>query len=75
VSAYDEFMEFLAQRRSPEEVLAFKASPTAQHRADELTERNKASLLSDQEKIEFEEMLQINQFVSRLKAKAARAMK
>jgi hypothetical protein len=36
VSAYDEFMKFLAQNRSPEEVIAFKASPASQHRVDEL---------------------------------------
>ena len=75
VSVYDEFLEYLAQKASFEEVLAFKASPTAQLRADELTERNKAGILSEQEKIELEQILDINRFVSRLKAKAARVMK
>jgi hypothetical protein len=72
MSAYDEFMEFLAHSRSPEEVLAFKASLDAQRRADELTERNKSGTLSEPEKVELDEMLRINRFVSRLKARASR---
>ena len=74
MSVHDEFQKFIAQKRSPEEVLAFHPSPTAQLRADELTERNKEGTITEQEKIELEEMLQINQFVSRLKAKATRAI-
>ncbi len=75
VSVYDEFLEYLAQKASPEEVLAFKASSSAQLRADELTERNKEGTLSEQERIELEQMLHFNRLVSRLKAKAVRASK
>jgi len=73
VSVYDEFLEYLAQKASLEEVLAFKASPSAQHRADELTERNKEGTLSEQERIELEQMLHFNRLVARLKAKAVQA--
>ena len=75
VSVYDEFLEYLAQKATTEEVLAFKASLTAQRRADELTERNKEGTLSEQERIELEQMLHFNRLVSRLKAKAVRANK
>lgn len=74
VSVYDEFLEYLAQKASPAEVLDFKASATAQNRADELTERNKAGLITDEEKLELEQMLHFNRLVSRLKAKAVRAI-
>lgn len=74
VSAYDEFLEYLAQKASPDEIIAFRASPTAQRRADELTELNKTGTLSDTEKIELEQMLHFNRLVSRLKAKAVRAL-
>ncbi len=73
VSVYDEFLEYLAQKALPEEVLAFKASPSAQLRADELTERNKAGTLTEQEKLELDQMLHFNRLISRLKAKAVRA--
>ncbi len=75
VSVYDEFLEYLAQKASPEEVLDFKASATAQNRADELTEHSKAALITEEEKLELEEMLRINQLVSVMKAKAARELK
>ena len=74
VSVYDEFLEYLAQKASAEEVIAFKASPTAQQRADELTERNKDGSISEQERLELEQMLHFNRLVSRLKAKAVRAI-
>jgi uncharacterized protein YciU (UPF0263 family) len=70
VSVYDEFLEYLAQKADPQEVLAFKASSTAQRRADELTERNKDGTLTEQEKLELDQMLHFNRLVSRLKAKA-----
>ncbi len=74
VSVYDEFLEYLAQKASPDEILAFKASPSAQLRADELTDRNKEGILSEQERVELEQMLHFNRLVSRLKAKAVRAL-
>ena len=70
VSVYDEFLEYLAQKASPDEIAAFKASQSAQQRADELTERNKAGILSKSERIELEQMLHFNRLVSRLKAQA-----
>ena len=75
VSVYDEFLEYLAQKTSPDEIVAFKASQSAQQRADELTERNKAGILSESERIELEQMLHFNRLVTRLKAQAVRAIK
>ena len=75
VSVYDEFLEYLAQRAAPEEILAFKASEKAQERADELTERNKAGTLTAEETAELEQMLRFNRLVSMLKARAIKALK
>ncbi|MBI5666511.1 MAG: hypothetical protein HZC41_00765 [Chloroflexi bacterium] len=75
VSVYDEFLEYLAQQATPEQILAFKASEAAQRRADELTERNKAGTLTPDEAYELEQMLRFNRLVSRLKAKAVKALR
>ena len=73
VSVYDEFLEYLAQRATPEEILAFKASEAAQKRADELTEHNKSGTLTLEETAELDQMLHFNRLVSMLKAKAVNA--
>ncbi len=70
VSVYDEFLEYLAQRATPEEILAFKASDAAQRRAEELTEHNKAGTLTPEEEVELDQMRRFNRLVSMLKAKA-----
>ncbi len=74
VSVYDEFLEYLARQATPEQILAFHASEASQRRADELTERNKAGILSVEEADELEQMLRFNRMVSRLKAKAMKAL-
>ena len=75
VSVYDEFLEYLAQKASPEEILAFKANDEAQRRADMLTEANKEGRLTAQEALELEQMLRFNRLVSKLKAKAINSIK
>jgi len=69
-----ELVEYLAQRATPEEVLAFKVSETTQKRAEALTERNKAGALTSEEAVELEQMLETELLISRLKAKAAKAL-
>lgn len=73
VSVYDEFLEYLAMKATAEEILAFRASKVAQQRADELTERNKAGMLTAEESAELEQMLHFNRLVSMLKARAIKA--
>ena len=75
VSVYDEFLEYLAKKATPEEILAFKASDAAQQRADELTERNKEGSLTAEETVELEQMLRFNRLVTMLKTKAVKALK
>ena len=42
VPAFDELLDYLVSKASPEEILAFRPSEKAQERADYLTELNKA---------------------------------
>lgn len=67
---YDELMEYLVEKATPEEILAFRLSETAQERAEYLTERNKAGVLTPEEKVELDQMFEFDQLVSLLKAKA-----
>ncbi len=69
VSLYRTLAERLADL-SPEAMLAFRISDVDQERADELTERNKAGVLTPDEAQELAEMIEFDEFVSLLKAKA-----
>lgn len=69
VSVYRALIEHLADL-SPEAVLTFHVSEADQERADELTERNKEGLLTPDEAQELAEMIEFDEFVSLLKAKA-----
>jgi hypothetical protein len=72
---YDELLDFLVEKANPQELLAFRPSAAAQARADELTEKNKAGILTPQERAELEQMLELDLFVTALKARAAKALK
>ena len=72
---YDELLDFLVEKASPQELSAFRPSEAAQARADDLTEKNKADLLTPEERAELEQMLGFDLFVTALKARAARALK
>jgi hypothetical protein len=69
VSLYRTLAEQLADL-SPEAILAFRVSEADQERADELTERNKEGRLTPDEAQELAEMIEFEEFVSLLKAKA-----
>ena len=72
---YNEFLDYLVHIADPAQILAFKLSEEAQMRADELTERNKLSLLSQDEKAELDQMIEFDLTVSVLKAKAAKVLR
>ncbi len=73
--AYDSLLDFLVEKATPQEILAFKASPEEQARADELTAKNKAGRLTDEEAAELNSMLEIDLLVMGLKARALVALK
>ncbi len=70
---YDEFLDFLVEKATPEETLAFKTSPEAQAYAQELIERNSAGELSLDEEQTLAQMANFERLMSLLKAKALKA--
>lgn len=72
-SIQDEVLTFLMSSPTPDEIIAFHASETAQNRLRYLLDANADGALSDSEKAELEEASQMNHFMTLLKAKAYRA--
>lgn len=71
---YDELLDYLVCKTTPQEILAFRPSQTAQERADYLTERNKSGMLSADEAAELQQLLELDALVSTLKARALAAL-
>jgi hypothetical protein len=71
----DEFLDFVVEKATPEEILAFKVSESLQMRANELSELNKEGKLTDQEAIELQQMLEFDEWISLLKSKALKTLK
>ena len=72
--SYEMFLDYLIEKATPQEILAYKASPEEQLRADDLTEKNKNGQLSLDEADELQQMLEVNELVMLLKAKALKAL-
>ncbi len=66
----DEVFGFLLSTPTLQQIIAFHASEAAQQRLRYLLDANRDAILSDAERAELDEALQINHFVTRLKAKA-----
>ncbi len=71
---YDDLLDFLVKKATPEEILAFAPSEASQERADELLDKNNAGTLTPAEAAELQQMLQIDRLVSVLKARAIEAL-
>ena len=69
-TAYDELVEYLASKATPQEILAFQISDEAQARANVLLEQNSAGQLTPDEYVELEQMRYFDRKVSLLKAEA-----
>lgn len=67
---YAEFVEYLAQRATPEEIIEFRVSQQAQQRAETLIYKNNAGTLTPDEEVELQHMFQFDQMVSAIKARA-----
>jgi hypothetical protein len=73
-AGYDELIEYLAERVSPEDILAIKASKTEAARAEELVERQKARTITPEERLELKLMVHLDSLVSVMKAKAMKKL-
>lgn len=69
-TVYDELVEYLATKATPQEILSFEISEAAQARAEELLERSHDNNLTPEEHLELEQMRYFDRKVSLLKAEA-----
>lgn len=72
---YDDFLELPVSKATPEEILAFRIPEAPQRRADELADRHKEGRLRPEELAELEPLLELDERVSLLKAKALKTLK
>ncbi len=64
----NELIDFLASNPTPQTVQGYHASQRAQERTDHLLGLNRAGLLGETDKLELDEMMQLEQLVRTLKA-------
>ena len=71
---YNDFLDFLVEKATPQEILAYKPSEISQQRAAYLTEQNKSDALTSDEAAELEQILEFELLVSALKARALKLL-
>ena len=69
-AVYQEVIDFLIKRPTPEEIIAFKVSPQAQTRLEELLEKNRSAIISPMELAELDVYEQLEHLMILLKARA-----
>ncbi len=71
-SIQEEILAFLLSTPTPQNIIDFQASESAQERLRYLLEANRQGTLNDEERVELDEASQMNHFVMLLKARAHR---
>ena len=74
-SITNEVLDFLVSAPTPEQIIAFHASDTAQDRLRTLLDNNRNGTLTAEEKTELDEMHRINHFFTLIKARAMKVLK
>ncbi|MDZ8187816.1 MAG: hypothetical protein RMX96_23570 [Nostoc sp. ChiSLP02] len=69
-AVYQEVLDFLIKRPTPEEILAFKVSAPAQRQLQELLEKNRSTTLTAMELAELDVYEQLEHLMLLLKAQA-----
>ncbi|GAB5493805.1 MAG: hypothetical protein Phog2KO_40200 [Phototrophicaceae bacterium] len=67
---FDELLDYLVEKATPQEVLSFKPSDNAQARATELLDKNNEGTILPVEVHELEQLRQYNAMLMKLKLKA-----
>ena len=67
-------LDYLIEKATPEDILAYTASEAEIQRAKQLLLKNSAGTLTAEEQAELEQMAEVDRFVSILKARALRAI-
>lgn len=70
---YDPFLDFIFERATADDILAFELPEETRRRAIELLDRQDNDELTAEEADELEQMRQVNRMVSALKARALAA--
>ncbi|MBO3458410.1 hypothetical protein G7B40_025380 [Aetokthonos hydrillicola Thurmond2011] len=70
-AVYQEVLDFLIKRPTPEEITTFKVSPLSQTRLQELLEKNRSATLSPMELAELDVYEQLEHMMLLLKARAS----
>ena len=66
----DDFLNYLVEKATAAEILAFQPSAKALERAETLLDRSSEGTLTPEERAELDQMLQMDRLVSVLKARA-----
>lgn len=72
---FDELLDYLIEKATPQEVLAFHPSEKAQQRASDLLDKNNDGTISSTELLELEQLRQYDAMLSKLKLKAEIALR
>ncbi|MEC4813110.1 MAG: hypothetical protein SAK29_07525 [Scytonema sp. PMC 1069.18] len=67
---YDEIIDFIASGTTPQSVVDFKLSETAQERLEELVYRHKEGIMTPEEKRELDHFLTLEHIMTLAKARA-----
>ena len=70
IQAYAELIDFIANGATPREVVDFSPSEATKARVADLLERNRMGVLSEEEKAELEDYMQLEHIMRMAKAKA-----
>jgi hypothetical protein len=70
-----EVLDLLVSAPTPEQIIAFHASDSAQERLRVLLDANRNGALSADEKAELDEMNRVNHFFTLIKARAMKVLK
>ncbi len=72
---FDELLDYLIEKATPQEVLSFRPSDNAQARATELLDKNNEGTITPSEVHELEQLRQYNAMLVKLKLKAELAIR
>ena len=72
---YDYFLDFLVEKATPQEIIAFTIPEPERIRALTLLDQQDADALTPEEAVELDQMQRVDRLISALKAKALAASK
>jgi len=74
-SITEEVLNFLVSTPTPDQIVAFRASDAAQERLRTLLDKNRDGALTQEERVELDEMSRVDHFFSLIKIKAMKVLK